>query len=70
MAGGREIYDQVIAEKRCKLVAMQVLAAGAIPAEEAFEYVSSLEGVDSILFGASSRGNIRQSKSLIDSFGN
>lgn len=68
MSGGKEIYERVIAEKRCKLVAMQVLAAGAIPPKEAFEYVSTLEGVDSILFGASSKGNIKQSKALIDSF--
>jgi len=68
MSGGKELYETVIAQKRCKLVAMQVLAAGAIPPREAFEYVSSLSGVDSILFGASSRANIKQSKSLIDSF--
>lgn len=68
MSGGKERYEEVIAQKRCKLVAMQVLAAGAIPPKEAFQYVCGLSGVDSILFGASSRGNIRQSKQLIDSF--
>lgn len=68
MSGGIQKYEQVIAEKRCKLVAMQVLAAGAIPPSEALEYVANLEGVNSILFGASSRGNIRQTKNLIDSF--
>lgn len=66
MSGGRELYEEVIAEKRCNLVAMQVLAAGAIGAEEAFDYVCSLEGVDSILFGASSTANIKQSKNLIE----
>ncbi|MCC5939716.1 MAG: hypothetical protein JJU34_20715 [Lunatimonas sp.] len=68
MSGGKELYEKVIAQKRCKLVAMQVLAAGAIPPKEAFQYVCSLSGVDSILFGASSRANIKQSKGLIDSF--
>jgi hypothetical protein len=68
MSGGKEIYEKVIAEKRCRLVAMQVLAAGALPPKEAFEYVSTLDGVESILFGASSRANIKQSKGLIDSF--
>ncbi|WP_209329523.1 hypothetical protein [Lunatimonas salinarum] len=68
MSGGKERYEEVIAQKRCNLVAMQVLAAGAIPPKEAFQYVCGLSGVDSILFGASSRGNIRQSKQLIDSF--
>lgn len=66
MSGGIEKYEEVIAQKRCKLVAMQVLAAGAIAPKEAFEYVCSLDGVDSILFGASTRANIHQSKSFID----
>jgi hypothetical protein len=68
MSGGKEKYEKVIAEKRCKLVAMQVLAAGALPPKEAFEYVASLSGVESILFGASSKANIKQSKGLIDAF--
>ncbi|MFC4872885.1 hypothetical protein [Negadavirga shengliensis] len=67
MSGGRAKYEEVIAQKRCNLVAMQVLAAGALRPEEAFDYVCSLEGVDSILFGASSRANIKQSKELIES---
>jgi len=67
MPGGIKKYEEVIAQKRCRLVAMQVLAAGSVPPKEAFDYVCSLEGVESILFGASSRKNIRQSKSIIDS---
>ncbi|MFO7824605.1 MAG: hypothetical protein R6V72_11765 [Cyclobacterium sp.] len=67
MSGGIKKYEEVIAQKRCRLVAMQVLAAGAVPPKEAFEYVCSLEGVESILFGASSRANIHQSKSIIES---
>ncbi|MFC4873131.1 hypothetical protein [Negadavirga shengliensis] len=66
MSGGIKVYEEVIAQKRCKLVAMQVLAAGALRPAEAFEYVCNLEGVDSILFGASSRANIHQSKELIE----
>lgn len=66
MPGGLKAYEKVIAEKRCQLIAMQVFAAGAIPPEEALEYVCQLEGISSILFGASSRGHIRQSKELID----
>ncbi|MGZ4079666.1 MAG: hypothetical protein ACXVDW_19935, partial [Bacteroidia bacterium] len=58
MSGGIELYEKVIAEKRCRLIAMQVFAAGAIPPKEAIEYICSLSGVESILFGASSRGNI------------
>ncbi|WP_375585480.1 hypothetical protein [Cyclobacterium xiamenense] len=68
MSGGKEKYEEVIAQKRCRLVAMQVLAAGALPPSEALEYVCSLEGVESILFGASSRPNIHQTKTLIDTY--
>lgn len=68
MSGGIELYEKVIAEKRCRLIAMQVFAAGALPPKEALEYVCKLDGVESILFGASSRGNIKQSKSLIDAY--
>jgi hypothetical protein len=66
MSGGKEVYEKVIAEKRCRLIAMQVLAAGTIPAKEAFKYVSEMDGIESILFGASSRANIKNSKELID----
>jgi hypothetical protein len=68
MSGGKEIYEKTLAEKRCKFIAMQVFAAGTIPAQEALEYVCNLEGVDSILFGASSRANIKQTVSLINSY--
>ena len=66
MSGGKELYEKIIAEKRCRLIAMQVLAAGTIPAKEALKYVSEMEGIESILFGASSRTNIKNSKELID----
>lgn len=68
MSGSKEIYEKVIAEKRCKLIAMQVFAAGTIPPKEALEYVCNMKGIHSILFGASSRNNIRNSKEFIDAF--
>ncbi len=70
MSGSVEAYEKVIAQKRCRLIAMQVFAAGVLPPKEALEYVCKLDGVDSILFGASSRGNIKQSKLLIDTLSN
>lgn len=66
MSGGKEFYEKVIAEKRCKLIAMQVFAAGSLSPREALEYVCNLKGIDSILFGASSRGNIKNSKEIIE----
>ena len=66
MSGGKEVYERTIAEKRCKLIAMQVFAAGTIPPNEALEYVCKMDGIESILFGASSRGNIKNTKEFID----
>ncbi len=68
MSGGKNVYEKSLAEKRCRIIAMQVFAAGALPPKEALEYVCNLEGIDSILFGASSRYNIRNSKTLIDGY--
>lgn len=66
MSGGKDVYEKLIAEKRCKLIAMQVFAAGTIPPKEALEYVCQMDGIQSILFGASSRANIKNTKELID----
>lgn len=66
MCGGIESYERAIATRRFRPIAMSVLASGAIPPREAVEYVCGLPKVESIVFGASSRGNIQQTKSLID----
>jgi hypothetical protein len=49
---------------------MSVLASGAIPAAEAIEWVTSEAYVESILFGASSERNIRNTVDLIRRFDN
>jgi len=66
MCGGIEAYRDVLRSRRCRAIAMSVFASGAIPPQEAIEWVCSLDGVDSIVFGASSAANIRQTKSLIE----
>lgn len=66
MSGGKELYEKTISEGRCRLIAMQVLGGGAIPASEALEYVSNLPNVESILFGASSRQNIENTVQTIN----
>ena len=45
---------------------MSVFASGAIPAREAIEWVMALPNIESIVFGASSAANIRNTKSLVD----
>lgn len=66
MSGGIDAYRDVIRSGRCRTVAMSVFASGAIPPGEAIEWVCGLEGLQSIVFGASSRHNILQSKELIE----
>ena len=66
MCGGVAAYEKVIATRRFRPIAMSVFASGAIPAKEALEYVCNQANIRSIVFGASSRGNIRQTKQLID----
>jgi len=68
MSGGKELYEHVLKTKQVRAVAMQVLAAGAIPAKEAIEYVCTLPNIESILFGASSKGNIQETANLINQF--
>ena len=66
MCGGVPLYEQTISNRRFRPVAMSVLASGAIAPREAIEYVCGQPKIESIVFGASSRGNIRQTKALID----
>lgn len=68
MSGGKELYEEVLRTKKVRAIAMQVLAGGAISAKEAIEYVCSLPNIQSVLFGASSKGNIQETASLISRF--
>ncbi len=66
MCGGMTAYENLFAQGRCRLIAMSVLASGALPPQEAVEYVCQFPHIESIVFGASSRRNIAQTKQLID----
>lgn len=66
MCGGIKAYERAIATRRFRPIAMSVLASGAISPREAIEYVCNQSRVELIVFGASSRANIRQTKALID----
>ena len=66
MCGGVPAYEKAIAERKFRPVAMSVLASGAISPRTAIEYVCAQSRIESIVFGASSRTNIRQTKQLID----
>ncbi len=66
MCGGVDAYREVLRSGRCRAIAMSVFASGAVRPEEAIDWVCGLEGVQSIVFGASSLGNIRRTKELIE----
>jgi hypothetical protein len=70
MCGGMGLYERTIATRRFRPVAMSVLASGAISPRDAIEYVCRQPQIESIVFGASSRANIRQTKQLIDEMSN
>jgi hypothetical protein len=58
--------ERVVAEERATTIAMSILASGAVHPREAVKYISELNGVESMLFGASSPGHILETKKLID----
>jgi len=65
MCGGIGTYERAIATRRFQPIAMSVMASGAIPPREALEYVCAQPGIRSIVFGASSRANIRETRALV-----
>ena len=68
MCGGFEAYERALKERKFRAIAMSVFASGAIPPEEAIEWVCRQPNIESIVFGASSRGNIRNTKELVDRY--
>ena len=68
MCGGFEAYERALKEKRFRAIAMSVYASGAIPPKEAIEWVCRQPNIESIVFGASGRGNIRSTKELVDRY--
>lgn len=68
MCGGFDAYIDVLKSGRVRAIAMSVYASGAIPADEAIHWISELPSVESIVFGASSAGNIHGTKALVDKY--
>ncbi|KAB2930414.1 MAG: hypothetical protein F9K21_14450 [Rhodocyclaceae bacterium] len=68
MCGGFEAYEQALKTKKFRAIAMSVYASGAIAPKEAIEWVCQQPNIESIVFGASSRGNIRNTKELVDRY--
>lgn len=68
MCGGIEAYEEALRERRFRAIAMSVFASGAIPPEEAIEWVCRHPTLEAIVFGASSRRNIRGTRELVDRY--
>ncbi|MEI7676664.1 MAG: hypothetical protein WCJ03_07785 [Bacteroidales bacterium] len=68
VSGSIEAYENYLTDpaKKFRPIAMQVLAAGALKPQEAIEYVNRFPKIESVLFGASSKGHIKQTKELIE----
>jgi hypothetical protein len=66
MCGGAAAYEEMMTHGNCRLIAMSVFASGALPAQDALEYVCRFPRIESIVFGASSRSNIAQTRQLIE----
>jgi hypothetical protein len=69
MCGGTAAYEAMMHRGDCRLIAMSVFASGALPAEQALEYVCGFSRIKSIVFGASGRSHIAQTRQLIERFG-
>lgn len=68
MSGGFEAYREALAKRPVRAIAMSVFASGAIPPDEAISWICDQPGIASIVFGASSRGNIRNTRELVDRY--
>lgn len=66
MSGGFAAYEQALRERKFRAIAMSVFASGAIAPQEAIEWICQQPNIESIVFGASSRGNIRSTRELVE----
>ena len=66
LSGGIEGYLDTLKKRQVRVIAMSVFASGAIAPREAIDWIAAQEGIESIVFGASSRKNIRDTKMLVD----
>lgn len=65
MCGGLEAYETALRERRFRAIAMSVFASGAVPPDEAIEWVCAQPNIAAIVFGASSARNIEHTRDLV-----
>lgn len=65
MNPSRRAYEATIRTKPFRPMAMSILASGAVSPKEAVEYVLSQKNIQSIVFGASSKAHIQETRDII-----
>ncbi|MBV8972599.1 MAG: hypothetical protein JO290_09945 [Sphingomonadaceae bacterium] len=65
MSGGWDAYARAMEAYPCRAIAMSIYASGAIPPAEAIAWVAAQPQIESMVFGASSRANIRHTVELV-----
>jgi phosphoribosylformimino-5-aminoimidazole carboxamide ribonucleotide (ProFAR) isomerase len=68
MNPNKETYVKSLRQNNFRPIAMSILASGAIKPEEAVEYICRQPAIKSIVFGASSKQHIVETKELIESY--
>lgn len=68
MSGGLEAYRRTLESHECRAVAMSVFASGAIPPDEAIQWICEQPNIEAIVFGASTRAHIRSTRQLVDRY--
>ena len=63
----RQTYENTLKTKQFRPIAMSILASGGVKPKDAVEYVCKQPQIQSIVFGASSRQHIVETKKLIES---
>jgi len=61
-------YEKTLTEKRFRPIAMSILASGAVNPEDAVEYVCHKLKIGSIVFGASSRQHILETRQFVEKY--
>jgi hypothetical protein len=66
MNTSKKDVEMALSKKDSYNIAMSFLASGALRPGEAAEYIKTIEGVDSVLFGASSPNHIKETKEILE----
>ena len=67
MNPSQKIVEEELSSSYSFNIAMSIMASGAVSPVKSVNYLKELNGVDAVLFGASSKKHISETKALVDS---